>query len=90
VLVDQNNNKVVKAQYVILCNGGSSVLRDQVQSMIPTFAMEGQTNIMNFINIYFSSRKLAEKINLSKNNAMVHFIFNKKIIGILVNHCVVN
>lgn len=41
---------------------------------------------MNFINIYFTSSKLAKKINENKMNAMLHFIYNKKIAAILVNH----
>jgi hypothetical protein len=51
--------------------------------------MEGQTNIMNFIDIHFYSKKLAEKIYYFKTNAMQHFIFNKKMIAILINYKVV-
>lgn len=40
---------------------------------------------MNFLNIHFTSDKLAEKFKQSKTSAMYHFIYNKRMIGILNN-----
>ena len=43
---------------------------------------------MDVINIHFRSKKLAEKLKQSNKHAMLHFVFNKKIVGILVNHSI--
>lgn len=38
---------------------------------------------MHFINIYFTSDKLANKFKDTQTYAMFHFIYNKKMVGIL-------
>ena len=48
--------------------------------------MQGENEYMNIINIHFESKKFASKI-LEKNvPAMLHFVYNKTLPSILVNH----
>jgi 2-polyprenyl-6-methoxyphenol hydroxylase-like FAD-dependent oxidoreductase len=85
LLINQNNAKIVKAQYVILCDGGASGLREWLLPSHPGFKLEGKENMMGFVNIYFSSKKLAERIISTKSNAMLHFIYNSKMMAVLIN-----
>lgn len=48
--------------------------------------MEGENEFMNIVNIHFESRKLAEKILERNLPAMLHFVYNKTLPSILVNH----
>jgi len=50
--------------------------------------MQGQQNVMNFIDVNFRSSKLAEKITKASKNAMLHYIYNRKMAAILVNNMV--
>lgn len=43
---------------------------------------------MNVINIHFKSKNLAEKLKYENKNAMLHFVYGNKIVGILVNHSI--
>lgn len=42
---------------------------------------------MNFINIHFKSEQLGQFLK-QKNAAMLHFVYNSKIVCVLVNHSV--
>jgi len=42
--------------------------------------------MQSFINAYFTSRKLAEKIKKIKKDSMLHFIFNEKFICVLITY----
>ena len=42
--------------------------------------------MQSFINAYFTSKKLAEKIKEIKKDSMLHFIFNDKFICVLITY----
>jgi hypothetical protein len=42
--------------------------------------------LANFINIHFSSAKLAERLRKEEKSAMLHFIFNASNVSVLVTH----
>ena len=46
--------------------------------------------MQSFINAYFTSKKLAEKIKKIKKDSMLHFIFNEKFICVLITYDVEN
>lgn len=45
---------------------------------------------MDVINIHFRSRNLGMRLKESNKNAMLHFIYGNRIVGILVNHSIDN
>ena len=46
----------------------------------------GNPSLQNFLNIYFESPKLAQKIDRGGQNAMLHFVYNSDVTACLVNH----
>jgi hypothetical protein len=76
----------VEAENIILCSGASTNLRGKIPKPIAPFYVEGKTNILNIINIHFTSKNLANRLKKENRCAMLHFVYNKKMVGILVNH----
>jgi hypothetical protein len=48
--------------------------------------MEGEPKILHFVNVHFTSKKLAEMITQGGQDAMLHFVYNKDFPAVLVNH----
>ena len=48
--------------------------------------MKGGEKMMKFFNIYFKSKELSRLLIKNKENAFLHFVYNSKIIGCLINY----
>lgn len=81
VLRNGEGKVVGKSEYVILCNGANSNLRDQLG-----IRMGGGREFYRLINIHFRSVKMGQLIKQKNCQAMLHFVFNNKIPSVLVNH----
>jgi len=81
-VVDSKNQTILKAKYVILCNGFNSNLRDNLDIGMAY----GGRMFYKLINIHFRSKELAKALINKGSEAMLHFIYNNRIPCVLVNH----
>jgi 2-polyprenyl-6-methoxyphenol hydroxylase-like FAD-dependent oxidoreductase len=83
ILKFRQNNEIYQENFdfVLGCDGAHSKVRD-----LSGFSFQRKNNILEFLNIHFQSSKLSELIRDYKQEAMLHFVYNSKTVGCLVNH----
>ena len=87
--VTLKSGKVFEAKYVVACDGASSVVARTLNSEgIETKKKGTNTSFLTQTlgNIHFVSRSLAKRIKEKSNEAMLYFVFNKNIVGVVVAH----
>lgn len=45
-----------------------------------------EDNLITFLNVHFCSKELARKITDSQQHAFLHFVYNPRVIGVLINY----
>ncbi|KRX06856.1 hypothetical protein PPERSA_11501 [Pseudocohnilembus persalinus] len=79
--LQQDIKKTYQSDFLIACDGFRSFVRkNQDVHLI------GRNSLLNFLNIFFYSKELADKISETGQDAMLHFIYNSDIQCCLVNH----
>lgn len=87
--VTLKSGKVFEAKYVVACDGASSVVARTLNSEgIETKKKGTNTSFptQTLGNIHFVSHSLAKRIKEKSNEAMLYFVFNKNIVGVVVAH----
>eukprot|EP00924_Labyrinthula_sp_SR-Ha-C_P012923 snap_masked-scaffold_12-processed-gene-3.24-mRNA-1 protein AED:1.00 eAED:1.00 QI:0/-1/0/0/-1/1/1/0/561 len=67
--------------YILVCDGANSMLRKGYG-----VETQGSKRLEVFASIHFKSKELGEKILRESRESMLNFVFNKKIISVLVSH----
>jgi 2-polyprenyl-6-methoxyphenol hydroxylase-like FAD-dependent oxidoreductase len=70
----------VRCKYLVGCDGAGSTIRKALE--IP---LEGKFGLQHLINVHFFSSSLAEAMRHTQP-AMLYFVFNSKVIAVLVAH----
>ncbi|OQR91274.1 polyketide hydroxylase [Thraustotheca clavata] len=77
--VQSGQEEVREYDHVIGCDGAHSKVRQRTN-----IEMQGPPKLQSLVNVHFTSQKLS---NHAKNSpAMLYFVFNPKIIGVLIAH----
>ena len=87
--VTLKSGKVFEAKYVVACDGASSVVARTLNSGGIETKKKGNNKsfpTQTLGNIHFVSRSLAKRIKEKSNEAMLYFVFNKNIVGVVVAH----
>jgi 2-polyprenyl-6-methoxyphenol hydroxylase-like FAD-dependent oxidoreductase len=88
--VTLKSGKVLEAKYVVACDGASSmVARTLNKNSSGGAKAKDETKMFptqTLGNIHFVSRALAKRIKEKGNEAMLYFVFNKDIVGVVVAH----
>ena len=88
--VTLKSGKVLEAKYVVACDGASSmVARTLNKNSSGGVKAKDETKMFptqTLGNIHFVSRALAKRIKEKGNEAMLYFVFNKDIVGVVVAH----
>ena len=87
--VTLKSGKVFEAKYVVACDGASSVVARTLNSEGRETKKKGTNTsfpTQTLGNIHFVSRSLAKRIKEKSNEAMLYFVFNKNIVGVVVAH----
>ena len=86
--VTLKSGKVFEAKYVVACDGASSVVARTLNSGGIETKKKGNKSFptQTLGNIHFVSRSLAKRIKEKSNEAMLYFVFNKNIVGVVVAH----
>jgi len=83
--VTLKSGKVFEAKYVVACDGASSFVATKLNGhRKPNENKSFPTQTLG--NIHFVSRSLAKRIEEKGNEAMLYFVFNKDIVGVVVAH----
>lgn len=77
---DVQDFQTIQCSFLIGADGAASKVRKLVD-----IKMEGEEALQNLISIHFFSNDLAQYL-LGKRPGMLYFIFNPKVIGVLVAH----
>jgi hypothetical protein len=48
--------------------------------------MEGNTNLQNFVNVHFQSKKVGKRMIESGETGMLYFLYNSDLVSVLVCH----
>ena len=74
------NGQTIHTKYLIGCDGSHSLIRNLLN-----IETKGDKNLHSFVNVHFFSKFLSNKLKERKNEAMLHFIFNTKIVCVFNN-----
>ncbi|EEY56473.1 polyketide hydroxylase, putative [Phytophthora infestans T30-4] len=77
--LDTNTLEQDSYDYVVGADGAHSLVRD-----LCGINMAGTRNIQSIANVHFTSKVLSEAAR--ENPAMLYFVFNKEVVGILIAH----
>lgn len=80
-VLENGKERNLEADFILACDGFHSTIRQQ-----SGIQLLGKGKILNFLNLFFTSHQLAELMDKHKEHAMLHFIYNPEIVGVLVNH----
>ncbi|KAL4086634.1 hypothetical protein PRIC1_013696 [Phytophthora ramorum] len=77
--LDTNTVEQASYDYVIGADGAHSLVRS-----LCGIDMAGTSNLQSIANVHFTSKALSEAAR--ENPAMLYFVFNKEVVGILIAH----
>ncbi|KAE9303511.1 hypothetical protein PF008_g22215 [Phytophthora fragariae] len=77
--LDTNTREEATYDYVVGADGAHSLVRQ-----LCGIDMVGTRNLQSIANVHFTSKALSEAAR--ENPAMLYFVFNKEIVGILIAH----
>jgi len=73
--------KVVTCEYMVAADGANSLTRERLG-----IEMEGQTALQHFVSVHFTCEDLFPRLRELRRPGMLHFVFNRHVIGVLVAH----
>lgn len=76
-------NREIEAQFIIAADGANSTIRKHHNG-----TMIGDLNMQNLINVHFKTSERLSKLLMQEEDkvAMLHFVFNTKLVGVFVCH----
>ncbi|KAG6574692.1 Polyketide hydroxylase [Phytophthora cinnamomi] len=77
--LDTNTQEIASYDYVVGADGAHSLVRQ-----LCGIDMVGTRNLQSIANVHFTSKALSEAAR--ENPAMLYFVFNKDVVGILIAH----
>eukprot|EP00516_Mucochytrium_quahogii_P013807 CAMPEP_0203805594 /NCGR_PEP_ID=MMETSP0100_2-20121128/14329_1 /ASSEMBLY_ACC=CAM_ASM_000210 /TAXON_ID=96639 /ORGANISM=" , Strain NY0313808BC1" /LENGTH=930 /DNA_ID=CAMNT_0050714145 /DNA_START=116 /DNA_END=2910 /DNA_ORIENTATION=+ len=72
----------IESDYVVAADGARSKVRRDVLRI----GMEGEHDMETFASLHFTSKKLGHVLAKRREGAMLSFVFNSKVIGVVVSH----
>ena len=73
----------IEAAYVVGCDGARSPVRGAAG-----IGMQGDPNMQSIMNIHFESPALARALKSEGREAMLYFVYNPKVVGVIVAHSI--
>ena len=90
--VSLKSGKVIRSKYVVACDGASSFVAKKLNNKNSNATKNNNNKTTSSFatqtlgNIHFVSKSLAKKIKENGNEAMLYFVFNRNIVGVVVAH----
>ncbi|GMF10966.1 unnamed protein product [Phytophthora lilii] len=78
-ILDTNTLEEASYDYIVGADGAHSLVR-----LLCGIDMAGTRNLQSIANVHFTSKALSEAAR--ENPAMLYFVFNKEVVGILIAH----
>ncbi|QDZ17809.1 putative polyketide hydroxylase [Chloropicon primus] len=79
----RGEDRIVEADYLVGADGAHSLVREAVG-----IQMKGDGHMQSIMNVHFTSRALASSLKSEASEAMLYFVYNPSVVGVIVAHSI--